>query len=118
MRVRASSLSVLAVCSLLAPIAARTVVADPPSPASPSGPSSAPPEVAVPRADGLTLDGSPKEPAWASAAAIPCEASEAGGVRVQPVVRMLASAGRLWFAVDAAEDPSEFVGVRMMIGAE
>src|SRR5262245_48746812 len=116
MRIRASSLSAVLVFTLLA--AARSVTADPPSPASPPGPSNPPPEIAVPRAEGLTLDGSPKEPAWASAAVIPCEANETNGVRVQPNVRVLASAGRLFVAVDVAEDPSEFVGVRMMVGAE
>lgn len=71
-------------------------------------------DVSVPRAEVLTLDGSPTEEAWASAPSLPCETRDG----VTPVVKVLASGGRLWTLVDVAEDPGLPIGVRWLVGPE
>ena len=75
------------------------------------------PELTVPRAEGLVLDGKPTEAAWASAAVLPAE--DVAGVK--PTVKLLVGGGRLWILVDVPEDvgfPSGLKGFLVVEGAK
>ena len=83
------------------------------------------PLLAVPHAEGLTLDGRPDEPAWKDALRLPADSFDApppppGTKRVTltPDVRVLEAGGRLWLAVSLAEDPGMGMGLRVMAGPE
>jgi peptidyl-prolyl cis-trans isomerase B (cyclophilin B) len=99
------------VAAALAAVLARAPVAEP----------SDPPKLAVPKAEGLVLDGALTEAAWASAPEIPVApvASARGTASTKPPrVRVLASKGRLWLGVEAAEDPGVGMGVDAMVATE
>ena len=75
------------------------------------------PELTVPRAEGLVLDGKPTEAAWAGAAVLPAE--DVAGVK--PTVKLLVGGGRLWILVDVPEDvgfPSGVKGFLVVEGAK
>src|SRR5262245_376911 len=69
-----------------------------------------PPKIAVPKVDGLALDGKTAEEGWAKAVEIPAEM--VGGAKgTLPKVRVAVSGARLFLAVDATEDPGGSIGV-------
>jgi|GEM_PF-64986 len=95
---------------------------DPPAPA-PASPVPPPPTLAVPRVEGLVLDGKLAEAGWAAAVEVPSEPpAPATDPKAKPApkttVRVAASAGRLWIAVEVAEAFGFPCGLRGFVAAE
>lgn len=103
----------------LAPVGGASA-GDAPAPA-PAPVAAPPPTLAVPRVDGLVLDGRLDEAGWAQAVAMPVEAAkaEAGG-KPPPTtsVRLAASGGRLFVGVELTEPVGFASGVRGFLAAE
>jgi cyclophilin family peptidyl-prolyl cis-trans isomerase len=79
-------------------------------------------DVALSRAEGMTLDGRLDEPGWGTAPRIevlPFRAPPRTGptvpVDVTPVVRLLVADGSLWIGVETPQDPGIASGVKGMI---
>ena len=102
--------------ALFLPITLIAALARPTLPVASAGPDApAPtPELAVPKAEALVLDGKPDEAAWASAATIPAEAVG----KVTPTVRVLVSGGKLWLSAAMAEDVGFSIGLKFMACAD
>ena len=100
--------------ALFLPITLIAALARPTAPSAVAGPDASPPELAVPKAEGLVLDGKPSEAAWASAATIPAEAVG----KVTPTVRILLSGGKLWISAEMAEDVGFSIGLKLMACAD
>lgn len=120
MRPSVSAVLVLSACALGGLVrpagAADAPPAAPPAPSAATPPGAAPaaagvPAVAVPRVDGLVVDGTPDEAGWAGAASLPTEDAAVS-------VRLAASGGRLVMAVDVAEDAGFPCALRGFVAAE
>ncbi|MFM8979960.1 MAG: hypothetical protein ACKOSS_05810 [Planctomycetia bacterium] len=80
--------------------------------------------LAVPRGEGLALDGRLSEPAWAGAlrlaagsVEVPAPPGAPGPTqRLTPDVRVLETGGALWLGVELAEDPGTGIGLRLLAG--
>lgn len=101
----------LAGLALLAPTRAIAADAEP-----------APVTVAVPKVEGLVVDGTPSEAGWAQAARLPVETAPPVGSQGPPppacTVRLATAAGRLLVAVEVAEAAGFPVGLRGFVAAE
>lgn len=86
----------------------------------------APEAQAVPRAQGLTLDGRLDEPGWGEALLLPAGTLEVPAppgsptptFRLTPTVRVLEAGGALWLGVVVGEDPGTGIGLRLMAGPD
>lgn len=96
--------------------------ADAPAPLPAPAPVSPPPTVAVPRVDGLELDGKLSDAGWAKAVELPSEAPPppAAGAKPPPrtTVRLAASGGRLFVGVEVTEPVGFACGLRGFLAAD
>lgn len=84
-------------------------VATPPSGADPATAAAAP-EIAVKKAEGLTLDGRGLEEGWAAATTIAAESVD----QAKPVVKVALCAGKLWILAEMPEDVGFSIGLKFM----